>query len=55
MSMVDPSADRDTFDQLAEEFVARYRDGERPPPAEYAARCPERADEILELFSPLLR
>jgi eukaryotic-like serine/threonine-protein kinase len=42
--------DRDPVEALADEFVARRRRGETPSLDEYAARCPERADEIRELF-----
>jgi serine/threonine protein kinase len=36
--------------ELAEEFLARYRKGERPLVREYIARHPELADEIREVF-----
>jgi serine/threonine protein kinase len=42
--------DRDTVDALAEEFVERRRRGEPATVEEYAARCPDRADEIRALF-----
>lgn len=51
--MTDPTSQADVLDNLAEEFVARYRRGERPPVSEFAARCPERAVEIRELFPAL--
>src|SRR5262245_65853037 len=35
---------------LAEEFVARYRKGERPSIKEYCDRHPQLADEIREVF-----
>ncbi len=35
---------------LAEEFVERYRRGERPPIREYAEKYPDLADEIREVF-----
>ncbi len=35
---------------LADEFLARYRRGERPSLAEYIARHPQLADEIREVF-----
>src|SRR6267142_227203 len=35
---------------LAEEFLARYRSGERPALKEYADRHPELAEEIREVF-----
>ena len=52
--MADSSADRDPLDRLAEEFVARYRAGERPSLTEYADRLPERADEVRDLFPALV-
>src|SRR5262249_47823998 len=36
--------------ELAEEFLARYRGGERPALKEYVDRHPEIADEIREVF-----
>ncbi len=36
--------------ELAEEFLQRYRQGERPPLREYVERHPELADEIREVF-----
>jgi len=36
--------------KLAEEFLERYRRGERPPLREYIARHPELAAEIKEVF-----
>ncbi|HQX51527.1 MAG TPA: protein kinase [Planctomycetaceae bacterium] len=51
--MIDES--RDNFiDAIAEDFVARYRLGERPSLAEYEERHPELADEIRELFPALV-
>ncbi len=47
--MTSSGADRDPVECLAEEFVARWRRGERPSPAEYAERHPELAEEIREL------
>jgi serine/threonine protein kinase len=54
--MSDPTSgsQRDPVEQLLESFLARWRRGERPSPEEYAARCPERADEIRELFPALV-
>ena len=48
------SADRDPLDLLAEEFVERYRRGERPALTEYAGRHPELADRIRDLFPALV-
>jgi eukaryotic-like serine/threonine-protein kinase len=42
--------DRDLVEVLADEFIARRRKGEQPTIEEYAARCPERAVEIRDLF-----
>ncbi len=36
--------------ELAEEFLDRYRAGQRPPLREYTRRHPELADEIREVF-----
>jgi WD40 repeat protein/serine/threonine protein kinase len=44
----------DLLSQLAEEYLERYRRGERPAPTEYAARHPELADQIRELFPALV-
>src|SRR5262249_5798184 len=49
MSTSTSSADYGRFDELAEEFAARYRRGERPGLQEYIDRCPDLADEIREL------
>jgi hypothetical protein len=51
-----PSESRDfaRFDDLAEEFAARFRRGERPDLQEFIARAPDLADEIRELFPALV-
>jgi serine/threonine protein kinase len=46
--------DRNPVEVLAEELVARYRAGERPSIAELAARYPDLAGEIEELFPAAL-
>jgi serine/threonine protein kinase/WD40 repeat protein len=43
------------LDQLAEDFAARYRRGDRPALTEYAERHPELADDIRELFPALVQ
>jgi serine/threonine-protein kinase len=43
----------DALGRLADEFLERYRRGERPAPTEYAARHPELADQIREMFPAL--
>jgi eukaryotic-like serine/threonine-protein kinase len=54
MSTSSESADYGLFDELAEEFVQRYRRGERPSLQEYVDRYPAMGDEIRELFSALV-
>src|SRR5215468_1113471 len=54
MSTNTSSAAYGRFDELAEEFAARFRRGERPGLQEYIDRCPELADEIRELFPALV-
>src|SRR6516165_5624184 len=54
MSTNTSSADHGKFDELAEEFAARFRSGERPSLQEYIDRCPALADEIRELFPALV-
>jgi serine/threonine protein kinase/WD40 repeat protein len=52
--MTEPVAERDPLEELAEEFVGRYRRGERPCLTEYADRHPELADRVRDLFPALL-
>lgn len=52
--MSDSSMDRNSIEVLAEEFVARYRNGERPPLSEYTLRYPQLANEIIDLFPAML-
>jgi WD40 repeat protein/serine/threonine protein kinase len=54
MSTNSSSADYGRFEELAEEFAARFRRGERPSLQEYIDRSPELADEIRELFPALV-
>src|SRR5204862_5319905 len=54
MSADQSSDDRDPVEELAEEFVARHRRGERPSPVEYAERHPQWAERIHALFPALL-
>src|SRR4029077_8075710 len=42
------------LDQLAEEFAARFRRGERPALKEYTDRYPELAGEIRDLFPAMV-
>ncbi len=52
--MHDSSQGRNAVELLAEEFVDRYRRGERPPLNEYTERYPEWAEEIRDLFPAML-
>src|SRR5262245_9402354 len=54
MSTNTRSADYGRFEELAEEFAARFRRGERPGLQEYIDRCPDLAEEIRELFPALV-
>jgi serine/threonine protein kinase/WD40 repeat protein len=52
---MDPSnSERDPFEELAEDFLERYRRGERPSVQDYATRHPELAERICRLFPTLL-
>jgi serine/threonine-protein kinase len=52
---MDPSSsDRNPVDELAEEFVERYRRGERPSLQEYTDRYPQWAEKIRALFPALV-
>ena len=53
--MSESGSDRDSVERLAEEFIARYRRGERPALSEYTYRHPEHANEIMELFPALVK
>jgi serine/threonine protein kinase/Flp pilus assembly protein TadD len=52
MSGSSPGTDR--LGCLAEEFLQRYRRGERPPLTEYARQHPDLAEQIRELFPALV-
>jgi eukaryotic-like serine/threonine-protein kinase len=52
--MTEPAGDRDPLDEIAESFVQRYRQGERPALTDYIARHPQLAEEIEELFPALV-
>jgi eukaryotic-like serine/threonine-protein kinase len=53
MSSDATSSKLDPVDELAEQYMRRRRRGERPTPVEYAARYPEHAERILDLFPAL--
>ena len=48
--MGDPERRRDPLEVLAAEFIERLRQGQAPSVSEYAARHPELAEEIEDLF-----
>jgi serine/threonine protein kinase len=50
----DQSSDRNPVEELAEEFMARYRRGERPSLQEYTDRYPAWAEQIRALFPALV-
>jgi serine/threonine protein kinase/WD40 repeat protein len=52
--MSSPLHGRDPVEQLAEEFLDRYRRGERPSLSEYTLRHPELADHVRRLFPALV-
>jgi serine/threonine protein kinase/WD40 repeat protein len=52
--MNSPPPGRDPVEQLAEEFLDRYRRGERPSLSEYTLRYPELADDVRRLFPALV-
>jgi serine/threonine protein kinase/WD40 repeat protein len=53
--MAETSSDRDVLlNELADDFAARYRRGERPSLTEYTSQHPDLADEIRELFPALV-
>src|SRR5262245_15775440 len=52
--MAEPSSEGNPLDALAEEFVARHRAGECPSVEDYAARYPQLADAIRDLFPGLV-
>ena len=48
--MIDSTSERDPVEMLADEFASRYRNGEYPSVAEYAAKYPEYSGRIETLF-----
>ena len=48
------SSEPGPLDQLAEEFLARCRRGERPAVSEYAEKHPQLAEQIRDLFPALV-
>src|SRR5262245_17253153 len=52
--MNDASDARDPMEELAQEFLARFRRGERPALTEYVSRYPDLAEDIRDLFPALV-
>ncbi len=52
--MIDSPSERNPVETLAEEFLARFRRGERPSLSEYIDKHPELADEIRDVFPALV-
>ncbi len=52
--MSDSSADRNPVEELAEDFLDRFRRGERPSLSEYTRQYPDLASDIRELFPALV-
>jgi WD40 repeat protein/serine/threonine protein kinase/tetratricopeptide (TPR) repeat protein len=52
--MTDSSSERNPVEELAEDFLARFRRGERPSLTEYTRQYPQWADEIRDLFPALV-
>jgi serine/threonine protein kinase len=54
MTASQTATNHEPIDDLADDFLARYRRGERPSITEYVTVHPELADEIRELFPTLV-
>src|SRR5438876_8351605 len=52
--MTDTSSERNPVEALAEEFLERFRRGERPALSEYTDQYPALADQIRDLFPALV-
>ncbi|MBV8233670.1 MAG: protein kinase, partial [Planctomycetaceae bacterium] len=52
--MTDAGSEDDPLGKLADEFLERYRRGERPPLTDYTRRHPELAERIRDLFPALV-
>lgn len=53
--MQDPGSGHFSIEVLADEFIERHRNGERPALTEYTDRFPEHAAQINELFPEILK
>src|SRR5262245_63133686 len=54
MSMTELPIGRNPVEELGDEFLTRYRGGERPSISEYTQGHPQLADEIREFFAALV-
>src|SRR5262245_50837923 len=54
LSMPASSSERDPVEQLADEFLERFRRGERPALTEYTQRYPQWAERIRKVFPALV-
>ena len=52
--MSEPASEQNPIDRLADDFLERYRRGQRPSFTEYAEKHPELAEDIRELFPALV-
>jgi serine/threonine protein kinase/WD40 repeat protein len=52
--MPSSSSERDPLEQLADEFLERFRQGERPALSEYTQRYPQWAERIRKVFPALV-
>ncbi len=52
--MNEPSSSADSFGQIADQFVAALRQGQRPSVEEYAQRYPEQAEALREILPALV-
>jgi eukaryotic-like serine/threonine-protein kinase len=52
--MSEPSCEYDPIEDLADDFLERYRRGERPSLSEYTDRHPELAERIRAVFPALV-
>jgi serine/threonine protein kinase/WD40 repeat protein len=52
--MTNPETQRNPVEEMAEEFLERYRRGERPALTEYTRKHPELSEKIRELFPALV-
>src|SRR5205807_4978625 len=54
INMTGESSERHPAEQVADEFIARYRRGERPSVAEYVQRHPEWAGQLQDVLPAMI-